>query len=148
MYIRGRENDDCDTDAKAFWKKEEAAGTLVTSTYMCDEPWSLWIQGEKLSSNVQRNIYNSIHDPEATKTWGLRDLQDNEDIDVPARRQAAESSNIPPGIWFMKHRHGMTGTGTFMKLWGYRSTQKCPRCGHHCETAAHATMYIAPSAIE
>jgi hypothetical protein len=52
-------------------KKEEAAGTLVTSKYMCDEPWSLWIQGEKLSSNVKRNIYNSIHDPEATKTWGL-----------------------------------------------------------------------------
>jgi hypothetical protein len=48
----------------------------------------------------------------------------------------------------MKHGHGMTGTGKFMKLWGYRSTQKCPRCGHHCETAAHVTMYTAPSAIE
>jgi hypothetical protein len=95
MDIWGRANDDCDTDAKAFWKKEEAAGTLVTSTYLCDEPWSLWIQGEKLSSNVERNIYNSIHDPEATKTWGFRDLQDTEDIDVPSRRQAAKSSNIP-----------------------------------------------------
>jgi Fe-S cluster biosynthesis and repair protein YggX len=42
----------------------------------------------------------------------------------------------------------MTGTGKFMKLWGYRSTQKCPRCGHHCETAAHITMCTAPSAIE
>jgi hypothetical protein len=42
----------------------------------------------------------------------------------------------------------MTDTGKFMKLWGYRSTQKCPRCGHHCETAAHITMYTAPSAIE
>jgi hypothetical protein len=129
-------------------KKEEAAGTLVTSKYMCDEPWSLWIQGEKLSSNVKRNIYNSIHDPEATQTWGLQDLQDTEDIDVPARRQAAKSSNIPRQIWVMKHRHGMTGTGKFTKLWGYRSTRKCPRCGHHCETAAHVTMCTAPSAIE
>jgi hypothetical protein len=42
----------------------------------------------------------------------------------------------------------MTGTWKFMKLWGYRSTQKCPRCGHHCETAAHATMRTAPSGIE
>jgi hypothetical protein len=42
----------------------------------------------------------------------------------------------------------MTGTGKFMKLWGCRSTQKCPRCGHHCETAAHVTMCTAPSAIE
>jgi hypothetical protein len=30
MDIWGRANDDCNTDAKAFWKKEEAAGTLVT----------------------------------------------------------------------------------------------------------------------
>jgi hypothetical protein len=35
-----------------------------------------------------------------------------------------------------------------MKLWGYRSTHKCPRCGHHCETAAHITMCTPPSAIE
>jgi hypothetical protein len=48
----------------------------------------------------------------------------------------------------MKHRHGMTGTGKFMNVWGYRSTQKCPRCGHHCETAEHVTVYTAPSAIE
>jgi hypothetical protein len=38
INIWGRANDDCDTDAKAFWKKEEAAGTLVTSTDLCDEP--------------------------------------------------------------------------------------------------------------
>jgi hypothetical protein len=91
----GRANDDCNTDAKACWKKEEAAGTLVTLADLCDEPWSLWIQGDFFSTNVKRNIYNSIHDPEATTTWGLRDLQDNEDIDVPARRQAAKCSNIP-----------------------------------------------------
>jgi hypothetical protein len=42
----------------------------------------------------------------------------------------------------------MTGTGKYMKLWGYRSTQKCPRCGHHCETAAHVTMCTSPLAIE
>jgi hypothetical protein len=94
MDMWGRAKDDCNTDAKAFWKKEEAAGTLVTSPDMCDESWSLWIQGEKLSLNVKRNTYNSIHDPEATKTCGLRDLQDTEDIDVPPRIQAAKSSNI------------------------------------------------------
>jgi hypothetical protein len=76
-------------------EKEEAAGTLVTSTDLCDEPWSLWIQGEKLSSNVKGNMYNSIHDPEAANTWGLRDLPDTEDINVSARHQAAKSSNIP-----------------------------------------------------
>jgi hypothetical protein len=46
MDIWGRANNNCDTYANAFWKKEEAVGTLVTSTDLCDEPWSLWIQGE------------------------------------------------------------------------------------------------------
>jgi hypothetical protein len=40
---QGRENDNFDTDAKAFQEKEEAEGTLVTSTDLCGEPWSLWI---------------------------------------------------------------------------------------------------------
>jgi hypothetical protein len=95
MDIWGRANDDCDTDAKAFWKKEEAAGTLVTSTDLCDEPWSLWIQGGKLSSNVKGNMYNFIDDPEAGNTWFSRDLPDTKDIDVPARRQAAKSASTP-----------------------------------------------------
>jgi hypothetical protein len=42
------------------------------------------------------NMYNFIHDPEAATTWGSRDLPDTDDIDVPARCQAAKSSNIPP----------------------------------------------------
>jgi hypothetical protein len=43
MDIWGRAKDDCDTDVKAFWKIEEAVGTLVTSTNLYDEQWSLWI---------------------------------------------------------------------------------------------------------
>jgi hypothetical protein len=93
-------------------------------------------------------MYKFIHDPEAAKTWGLRDLPDTNDIDVPARRQAAKISNISRRIWVMKHRHGMTGTYNFMKIWGYRSTRKFPRCGHHCETAAHVNMCTSPSMIE
>jgi hypothetical protein len=41
--------------------------------------------------NFKGNMYNSIHDPDAAKTWGLRDLPDTVDIDVPARRQAAKA---------------------------------------------------------
>jgi hypothetical protein len=43
-------------------------------------------------------MYNFIHDPEAANTWDSRDLPDTEDIDVPARRQSAKSSNIPRRI--------------------------------------------------
>jgi hypothetical protein len=30
MDVWGRANNDCNIDAKAFWKKEETAGTLIT----------------------------------------------------------------------------------------------------------------------
>jgi hypothetical protein len=67
--------------------------------------------GRKLLSNVKRNIYNSIHDPEATKTWALRDLQDIEDINVPARRQAAKKLQYTTmnlghetQVWYDRHR--------------------------------------------
>jgi hypothetical protein len=82
------------------------------------------------------------------QTWGLRDLPHTNNIDVPARRQAAKSSNIPRRNWVMKHKRGMRNTGKFMKLWGYRSTQKCPGCEHHCKTAAHVTLCTSPSAIK
>jgi hypothetical protein len=63
-------------------------------------------------------MYNFIHDPEAENTWDARDLPDIDDIDVPARRQAAKITTIPRRIWVMKHMHGVTGTGNFMQLWG------------------------------
>jgi hypothetical protein len=59
---------------------------------------------------------NLIHDPEAAKTWDARELPDTKHIDVPARRQAAKITTIPRQMWVMKHRHGMTGTGKFMRL--------------------------------
>jgi hypothetical protein len=34
------------------------------------------------------------------------------------------------------------------EVMGYKSTHKCPRCGHHCETSAHATICTSLSAIE
>jgi hypothetical protein len=94
MVIWGISNNDCDTDAKTFWKQEEASGTLVTSADLCDEPWSLWIQGEKLSSNVKGNICSFISDLEVAKTRAARGYSDTEDIDVPAIRQAVKSTTI------------------------------------------------------
>jgi hypothetical protein len=59
MYIWGRANDDCGTDLQAFWKKEETAGTLVTSTELCHEPWSLWIQEEE-NCRMLKQTYTTL----------------------------------------------------------------------------------------
>jgi hypothetical protein len=52
MNIRGRANDDRDTEANAFWKNEEDKGTKVASMKLSDEPWALWIGAEKISTQV------------------------------------------------------------------------------------------------
>jgi hypothetical protein len=73
-------------------------------------------------------MYNSIHDPEAAKTWGLRDLPDTEDIDVPARRQAAKISNTTmnlghePQAWYDRHMEiheviGVQVNSEMPKMW-------------------------------
>jgi hypothetical protein len=76
MDIWARANNDCATDAKAFWKKEEASGILVTSTDLCYEPWLLWIKGETFYSSVKGNMYTFIHDPAEASKWDSRDLPD------------------------------------------------------------------------
>jgi hypothetical protein len=48
----------------------------------------------------------------------------------------------------MKHKHGIPGTGKFMKLWKLRSTGKYPICGHYSETASYGNVCTTPSAIE
>jgi hypothetical protein len=55
---------------------------------------------------------------------------------------------IPRRLWVRKHRHGMMGSGHYTKWWKYRSTMKCPCCGHHNETTSHFTKCEDAGAIE
>jgi hypothetical protein len=68
--------------------------------------------------------------------------------DIEAQCKAGKSVVIPRQMLAMKHRHGMIGTGHFMKHWKYRSMAKCPRCRHHDEMARHVTKCEDTGAIE
>ncbi len=46
-----------------------------------------------------------------------------------------------------KHATGMCGVGKFMKIWGERDTDACPRCGAP-ENAAHVWICPHPQAID
>jgi hypothetical protein len=50
---------------------------------------------KKIHRMLKGNMFNFTPDPEAANTWDSRDLPDTDAIGVPARRQAAKSSNIP-----------------------------------------------------
>jgi hypothetical protein len=94
----GTRNDDCDTEAKAFWRDEEDKATKVVSMKLSDEPWALWIGDEKISTQVRVTMYNHIHDPSAIKKWqecGVDDEELRDMVDIEARRKAGKAVGIP-----------------------------------------------------
>jgi hypothetical protein len=78
----------------------------------------------------------------------VRELPDTKDIDVPVKCQAGKFASIPRRIWVVKHRHGRTGTGKFIQLWGYSSTHKCPRCGHDSSACHYMSHPISDRTME
>jgi hypothetical protein len=91
MYIWGRENYKCDTYANAFRKKEESDGTQVTSTDLCYEPWSSWVQGEK-NCRMLNETCTTLSMARKQQILGARETKD---IYIPDRHQAVKGSNIP-----------------------------------------------------
>jgi hypothetical protein len=69
MDIWGCADNGCDMEAKEFQKLEDAKGTTVKSMKLHDEPWSVWISKEKISTQVRATLYNHIHDPQAVHKW-------------------------------------------------------------------------------
>jgi hypothetical protein len=58
----GRTNDDCDMEVKEVWQLEEDKVTTLKSLQLHNEPCSLWIGDDKISTQVRATLYNHIHD--------------------------------------------------------------------------------------
>jgi hypothetical protein len=67
---------------------------------------------------------------------------------IEAWRKGGKAVGMPIQLWAMKHRHGMTSTGHYMKRWKYRSAVTFPHCGHHDENARDVTKCEKAGAIE
>jgi hypothetical protein len=51
------------------------------------------------------------------------------DIHWDAMKRALTSVPLARRLFITKHATGMCGVGKFMRLWGKRDTDSCPRCG-------------------
>lgn len=51
-----------DLEAKYYWEQAQEAHHTPQQT-IWGEPWSLWIGDWKLTGNIRKQVYNSIHDP-------------------------------------------------------------------------------------
>jgi hypothetical protein len=57
-----------DSAAKQYWA--ETAGLHTPTVHQLDEePFSVWLQGTKLATNLQEQLYKYIHDQIARNYW-------------------------------------------------------------------------------
>jgi hypothetical protein len=55
-----------DTKAKLFWRKAKAIPRHQT---IQDEPWPIWIQDRKVTSNISTALYTYIHNYQGDRYW-------------------------------------------------------------------------------
>jgi len=96
------------------------------------EPWSLWIDGQKLIKNVPECLYDQAPLPKAQTFWSnKKSLNTNimQYIDWTVIKRARKMSNQYINRFISKHTVGMCGVGKFLVQWKESDDPSCPRCG-------------------
>ncbi len=125
-------------DAKA--KNHMAIAKRPPHHYMIvHEPWSLWFEDKKITSDLPITIYDLVHASSAKEYWRQKDNLTSEAIESvnwESIDKAMTETKRSRRVFVSKHTCGMCGVGKFMKRWKLRKTSDCPRCGEH-EDAQH-----------
>ncbi len=99
---------------------------------VANEPWSVWCNGQKITSNFTETIYDLVHSDDAKTYWSKKDEITTgaiDDVDWEAINKAMIETRRPRRVFITKHACGMCGVGKFMKRWKQRQDSACPRCG-------------------
>jgi hypothetical protein len=83
-----------------------------------NKPWSLWIEGKKLTKNISATLYDWVHSPIALSYWRSKNHCTEEqikDINWDALHAAMKESQRQRRVFVTKHTVGMCGVGKFMK---------------------------------
>ena len=139
-----------DSQAQAYRRVLEKAGTPHINPRLPSEPWSLFIHGEKQTHIDKSVIMEKVTLPPLLHYWeskrhryhsGTQDL-----IDWTAIHKAMRQS--PDGLrrWVTKQVTGMCGVGKFLKRWGESPSDACPLCGQP-EDTRHVLSCQDPRAL-
>jgi len=137
----------CDTVAKIHWTDTQQQQETRPPVMIAGEPWSLWIQGRKVATNLEHKLTDHIHGQRAISYWQKHDKispqEEHHQIDHAATRRAMKAVSLRRRHWVTKHSAGICGTNSNMKLWKQRESAKCPRCECLVETATH--VWLCPA---
>jgi len=103
------------------------------------EPWSLWIDGKKVTNKFTPTVYSLVQDQRAVTYWGQKaDLCSDDFPVVDWHSIGTAIREIPRSrrVFLSKHLSGMCGVGKFMLRWKEWDHDRCPRCGSS-EDSAH-----------
>jgi hypothetical protein len=78
----GRANDECDTDAKAFWAKCRQLHRTPDSMPIDNVPWSIWSEDQMVATNMRQVLYHKIHGSKTQARWRDRGWIPNETFDL------------------------------------------------------------------
>jgi hypothetical protein len=108
------------------------------------EPWAVWSNNIKIINDFDARLYEIFHSKQIEEYWIKKRKFPRHmaaDIHWEAMKRALTSVPLARRLFITKHATGMCGVGKFMRLWGERDTDSCPRCGAP-ENASH--VWICP----
>ena len=103
-----------------------------------------------LVGDIDKRIRKSVHDPKLRQLWvekGKTTEESDLAIDWEAIGLAAKGARKRQTTTITKLLSDNAPTNDNMVLWGYRTCQKCPRCGIKVETSDHVIRCNNPQGI-
>jgi hypothetical protein len=124
-------NTEMDTKCKQHWQDTT---TEQQCWFQCE--WSVWIQRQKVVSNLTKSIRTHCSITRAEKYWAKKDNQALQDIDWEGVKRTSTTTPRHRQQWMTKHVSGFCSVGKMALRTGLRSSDICPRCDE-IETAEH-----------
>jgi len=95
-------------------------------------PWSIWVQGEKITSKLSKHLYATVHTSDGKSYWLTKSdvtLESFALVDWETIGCAMKEVKRSRRVYVSKHCSGMCGVGKFMLRWKEWEHDLCPKCG-------------------
>jgi hypothetical protein len=94
-----------------------------------DEPWKLWLKGQKVSKNLPALLHAHVSEPAIKVYWEKRIPSESwHKTDWTALEHASNNISLGQRVSKTKRVTGMLGVGKFLFHWKAWNSPNCPRC--------------------
>jgi hypothetical protein len=129
LDIWAHHNVQMDMKAKAYLPVAQSQPRHLN---IAGEPWQVWVNGNKLTRDIQPTIYLAVQGVDSEKYWSNKKDIDPSGVELVDRTAIGRTMRTIPRnrrVFVMKHVSGMCGVRKFMKCWKEWPVVSCPRCG-------------------